>query len=118
MEAAEAASLRRVCDNCKGQMAWDAAAGKRKCASCGALRDAEQVPSPQGVVYAGVVEHDLAQALASNKPKGRMGSGARQAKCGECGAVVEFPDNIQATKCEFCGSPQVLAQEARDDHYK
>jgi hypothetical protein len=32
-------------------------------------------------------------------------------------AVVEFPDNIQATKCEFCGSPQVLAQEARDDHY-
>jgi hypothetical protein len=31
--------------------------------------------------------------------------------------VVEFPDGVTATKCSFCDSPSVLAQEARSDHY-
>lgn len=111
----EATGLRTTCDNCGGNMAWDAAAGQLRCGSCSALRDA---PANAAHPQAGhIIEYDLEAALRDVKPRGRMGSGARQVKCNECGATVEFPDNVQARKCEFCDSPQVLAQDARADHY-
>ncbi len=111
----QAAGLRKKCDNCGANMAWNAQAGQLKCEACGAL-----APAPGAAFGTGgrIIEYDLEAELAHPKPKGRIGSGARQTKCSECGAVVEFPDTLQATKCDFCGSPQVLAQEARADHYQ
>src|SRR5262245_33789148 len=87
-------------------MAWDAASGRLRCESCGAAR----------AVDAGgrVVEHDLAEGLA-RKPRGRLGAGARELKCAECGAVVEMSDGVTATRCSFCDSPQVQPADARDD---
>lgn len=99
------------CPTCNGQLAWNADAGQLECASCGALVAA---PALSGAC---IVEHDLMAELAQRPATGRMGAGAQQMQCSECGAVVEFPDTITATKCEFCDSPAVLAEAARDDHY-
>jgi hypothetical protein len=89
-------------------MAWDAGAGKLSCASCGATK------TVAGAVA--IVEHELDEGLA--KPRGKIGAGARQVRCRECGAVVEFADRVTATRCSFCDSPSVLEEDAREDHLK
>jgi DNA-directed RNA polymerase subunit RPC12/RpoP len=99
------------CPNCAGQLHFSAADGQMKCLSCGFLVAVRVDPQSR------VVEHDLVAALARQRPRGPIGAGSRQLKCSECGAVVEFPDNVTARKCEFCDSPAVLKEEARADHY-
>lgn len=96
------------CENCGATMTWDAASKKLRCDSCGALRDAADN-------NAAIVEHDLREGLAK-KSRGRLGAGAREVTCGECGAVVELPDGVAATRCSFCDSPQVAPVDARQDH--
>ncbi|MFH0900929.1 MAG: hypothetical protein V2A73_09900 [Pseudomonadota bacterium] len=109
----EATGIRTICENCRGNLAWDATRGQLRCESCGTLQAVPASPvHPQG---GDIVEYDLASALARSRPRGRLGAGARQVKCNECGATVEFPDNVAATKCSFCDSPSVLSQEARAD---
>jgi DNA-directed RNA polymerase subunit RPC12/RpoP len=99
------------CPNCAGQLHFSAADGKLKCLSCGFL---VELRSDAG---ARIVEHDLMAELSRPRPRGTIGAGSRQMKCSECGAVVEFPDNLTARRCEFCDSPAVLASEAQADHY-
>lgn len=103
-------SGRRVCAQCHGALSWDAAAEQLRCQGCGALQPMQEDGS--------FTEHDLAEALAVRRPKGRAGSGQRQMRCAECHAEVEFPDELLATRCAFCGSSLVLTQEAADDHYR
>jgi hypothetical protein len=91
-------------------MTWDAASGKLRCESCGAARDA----AGEG---GRIAEYDLDAGLAM-KPRGRIGAGAREVRCGECGAVVELPDGVIAGRCAFCDSPQVAPAEARADHVR
>ncbi len=100
----------KTCPNCRGQLSWDAVAGKLKCESC-----AQLVAAPEG--EGGIVEHDLLAAMQQGHATGRLGAGQQQMRCSECGAVVEFPDNVTAKKCEFCDSPAVLTETARADHY-
>jgi hypothetical protein len=100
-----------ACPNCNGKLAWEPAAAKLKCESCATL--VEPPAPPPG---ARIVEHDLLAELRSPRVKGLLGAGARQMRCKECGAVVEFPDHVVATKCEFCDSAAVLAEPAREDH--
>jgi hypothetical protein len=64
---------------------------------------------------ADIREYDLLEGMRRQKPAWNLGAQARQVKCTECGAEVEFPDGVTATKCSFCDSPSVLAQEARRD---
>lgn len=92
------------CDNCAGTMTWDAKAGKLRCEACGQTRDVAQ----GGVVNDYALETGLAK-------RGRLGAGSKQVKCQECGATVEIPDGVTATRCSFCDSPQVIAGEARAD---
>lgn len=89
-------------------MAWDAAASGLRCGSCGHVE-------PVGVPSSELAEHDLSDALRSPKAHWNLGGLAREVKCNECGASVEFPDGIAATRCAFCDSPSVLAREARSD---
>lgn len=98
-----------TCRECRGNLLWDAAAQKLRCKGCGALSQ---------VSGAGrIVEHDLEQALTERLVRGRIGSGSRQVRCRECQAEVEVPDEISATRCEFCGSALLLVEEAAEDHY-
>ena len=90
------------CENCRGELAFDATTRKLKCAHCGASMD---VPSDGG---GQVVERDLFAGLAT-APKG-LGTDVRTHRCQECGANVSFPEGVTATKCTFCGSSKVLDQ--------
>lgn len=106
---AQARGIRTTCDTCGANMAWDAGAGALRCEACGATRAADVPPA------AAIVEHDLEAALRAPRPRGSVG--IKQVKCTECGAVVQFGPNVAATRCEFCDSPQVLAQELASDRF-
>lgn len=101
-------SAQERCDGCGALMAWDARAAALRCDSCGATR------APRAAEIA-VAEHDLETALR-DKPRGRIGAGVREVKCGECGAVVELAEGVTASRCSFCDSPQVHGEPAREDH--
>jgi ribosomal protein S27E len=95
------------CDNCRAELAWDAASRKLKCAHCGFTKEMPTGGSPE------VVERDLFAGLAA-APKG-LGAEVRVHRCQECGANVSFPEGVTATKCTFCGSSKVLDQGANQN---
>jgi hypothetical protein len=105
----DAKGANSTCRECRGVLLWDAAAQKLRCKDCGALSAVSDAGS--------IVEHDLEQALIERRARGRIGTGSRQVRCRECLAEVEVPDELHATRCEFCGSTMVLVQEAAADHY-
>jgi DNA-directed RNA polymerase subunit RPC12/RpoP len=107
--AQDGTSSKQVCGECRGALVWDAAARALRCQQCGALRQIEE----DGVI----AEHDLLDALGQRKQRGKVGAGTRLVRCGDCHAEVEVPDELAATRCEFCGSTLVLATSAADDHY-
>jgi hypothetical protein len=90
-------------------MTWDAGSGQLRCDHCGAGRAVDD--------RAAIVEHDLASGLGRSKRRGRLGAGAREVSCQECGATVELPEGVTATRCSFCDSPQVVGADARADHF-
>ncbi|MFO0579441.1 MAG: hypothetical protein U1A78_36035 [Polyangia bacterium] len=98
-----------TCRECRGVLRWDAVAQRLRCKDCGASSAA----SDEGRI----VEHDLEEALDQGLPRGRIGTGSRQVRCRECLAEAEVPDELAATRCEFCGSTLVLVQEAAADHF-
>jgi len=106
---ASEARAKRVCSQCQEALQWDAAAGQLRCQACGA----EHAVEPVGQIS----EHDLEEALAQRKARGPIGTGSRLIRCVTCQAEVELPDEIQATRCEFCRSALVLPFTASEDHY-
>lgn len=115
------ASAGRTCDKCSGRLAFDAATAQLRCEQCGALEpvvrsrtDGEAEASGSG---GSIIDHDLTCALSERKARGRIGTGTRQIRCGECRAEVELPDEVQATRCEFCGSSVIVESSAAEDHY-
>lgn len=86
-------------------MSFDASVAALRCAHCGHSMDVPEHGGPRVVA-----EHGLGHGLASNHARG-YGASVRALHCQECGAQVCFPDTLTAIQCDFCGSPQVLAQE-------
>lgn len=107
-----AANPRRVCVNCRSVVEWDAAAGRLRCQTCGELQAVGAVDDDQ------VTDHDLEAALSERKVRGPLGQGTRPVRCETCLAEVELPDEVQATRCEFCRSPLVVPFTASEDHYQ
>lgn len=107
----DATGPKRTCPQCRGVLLWDAAASALRCQVCGATESAAADES-------GILEHDLEAALRQHRPRGRIGTGTRQVRCGECHAEAELPDEVQATACEFCGSSMLVQQAAAEDHYQ
>lgn len=89
------------CTSCNSQLAFDATSGMLRCAHCG---HQQAVPASGGRV----VERDLFEGLSA-RARG-LGAQVRTSRCGECGASVSFGGGKVATRCAFCGSPQVLEQ--------
>ncbi len=101
------AATQERCGSCGGLVAWNTTAKCMACEACGAPCDV----APE---HAGVRDHGLLDALAACKRRGKLGDiAARQVTCQECGAAVVFPDGMTATRCAFCDSPSVLAQDSR-----
>ncbi|MFN0009128.1 MAG: primosomal protein N' (replication factor Y) - superfamily II helicase [Planctomycetota bacterium] len=72
------------------------------CAHCGS-----SVPVPRG--SGTIVERALEEAGSAAHG---LGIELRVARCARCGAQVTFDERTTSKGCVFCGSPQVLEQEA------
>ena len=83
-------------------MSWDPGADALTCAYCG---HRVEVPRAEGTI----VERALDDAPAAERG---LGVELRVTECDTCGARVTFDGKETAERCVFCGSPNVLAQEA------
>lgn len=92
------------CTNCGAKLGYDAGAQAMKCPYCGHQQEIQaqsvgggrEIPIEQGMAMA---------ARGYGAPVTAIG-------CRECGATVNVAMGEQTAKCAFCGSNQVLAQEA------
>ncbi|HTV19793.1 MAG TPA: TFIIB-type zinc ribbon-containing protein [Polyangiaceae bacterium] len=102
-KAAETSDFR--CPSCGGRMEFDAARGALLCEACGATR-----AIGEDDVERTIVEYDLERGLALSAERG-FGAAVRRVACEQCGAVVNYAESETARRCDFCGSPQVVARE-------
>jgi DNA-directed RNA polymerase subunit RPC12/RpoP len=90
------------CSNCGAKMTWDPEHDALACEYCGT-----QMPVPRG--EGTIVERALEDAGAALRG---LGTEMRAARCANCGARVCFSSSSTAESCVYCGSANVLAQEA------
>lgn len=90
------------CPECGAQMTWDPDADALACDYCG-KRTA--VPRAEATI----VERALEEAGSAARG---LGLDRRAARCGNCGAVFDFDPSVTSQSCIFCGSSNVLQQEA------
>lgn len=90
------------CDVCGAPLRWSPEAGALHCEHCEAVHAVE-------VAEGTILERPLDEAAASARGLGRS---VRVTECSNCGARVSFEGASTSEQCPFCGSPEVLAQEA------
>ncbi len=90
------------CETCAANMTWDPAVDALACAYCGAR---QPVPRADGEI-----EERPLDAVAS-AARG-LGIEARVAKCQNCGAGVTYGGKGTSEVCVYCGSSNVLSQDA------
>lgn len=83
-------------------MTWSPDADALSCEYC-----SKTMPVPRA--QAGIVERPLEDAGAAARG---LGLDLRAARCGNCGAIFDFEGSLTSESCVFCGSANVLAQEA------
>ncbi len=105
---------KHVCPECGGNLEWNAKAQSLKCPYCGTV-----VPwaddEPQKQLGGDIAEQDLMAALANPAAGRGWGSARREYQCQNCRAISVFVDGHVATRCDFCGSPAIVAHEERSD---
>lgn len=90
------------CDECGAPLRWSPEQGALLCEHCGTARPVVVGPGT-------IVERPLEDAHAAARG---LGVAVRAAECGTCGARVTFDGASTSELCPFCGSAEVLAQEA------
>lgn len=83
-------------------MTWNPDADALACEYCG-----KSMPVPRQ--EAQIVERPLEHAGAAARG---LGVEVRAVRCGTCGAIFDFASTLTSASCVFCGSGNVLAQEA------
>jgi DNA-directed RNA polymerase subunit RPC12/RpoP len=86
------------CPACGADLRFSPETGGLRCDHCG---HEEAIPEQRGIP-----ELDLRQAERSELPSSELAE-IRVARCGSCGAQVEFDAAIHAKECPFCASPMV-----------
>lgn len=119
-----AALGKHPCPECGGDLQWNAAKQALVCPYCGTIVPCAQAPAgapagPGASAGAAIVEQDL-QAALDNPASGRGWGGQsatekREVQCQSCRAISVFVNGKVATRCEFCGSPSIIAHEATKD---
>lgn len=102
------------CPECGGDLEWSAAKQALVCPYCGTIApwSEPQADDPGG---SGIIENDLAQALA-NPASGRgWGEERHEVKCQSCHAISVFVGTRAAQRCDFCGSPAIVPHESQGD---
>ena len=90
------------CDNCGAKMTWDPAADALSCEYC---QTRQPVPRGEGTIVERALD-DVGDAARG------FGLEVRVTKCANCGARVTFEGTSTAECCVYCGSSNVLSQEA------
>ena len=105
---------KHVCPECGGNLEWNPKAQSLKCPYCGTVVPWSEETQPE--LGQQVVEQDLAQAL-KNPASGRgWGTDERyEVQCQNCRAISVFLSKNVAQRCDFCGSPAIVAHEERND---
>jgi DNA-directed RNA polymerase subunit RPC12/RpoP len=98
------------CDNCGAKLAYDASIQAMKCPYCGAQQAVPQRGAASPAHPPGGREIPIEEGLRL-AARG-FGTPVTQVSCRECGATVNVTPGEQTARCAFCGSQQVLAQEA------
>jgi hypothetical protein len=105
---AEVSALRKhPCPECGGDAEWNAAKQALACPYCGAI-----IPWSDGqdAFGAAIVEHDLSQALATARTNQHgLQEEKKSVKCESCHAISIFDPDRAAQRCDFCGSPAIVA---------
>lgn len=105
------ADHRFPCDNCGADFRYDPQARALLCDHCGNQSLVDEALGPEALA-----ELDLKQALANDLPQQEMEE-TRVSQCPNCGAQVEFDQDIHATECPFCATP-VVTQTSAHKHIK
>jgi DNA-directed RNA polymerase subunit RPC12/RpoP len=97
------------CQNCGAKVSYDAGTQGMKCPYCGTQQAVQQQQGGSAGPPAGreiPLEEGIAMAARG------FGTPVTQVSCNDCGASVNVTPGEQTARCAFCGSQQVLAQEA------
>ena len=106
------------CPECGAELQWNAARQSLVCPYCGTAVPWTDSKATQAGAF--IVEQDLQAALGN--PAGRRGWGddpsaneKREVQCQNCQAISIFVDGKVARRCDFCGSPSIIAHHALQD---
>ncbi|MEE2939513.1 MAG: zinc ribbon domain-containing protein [Planctomycetota bacterium] len=91
------------CDECGAPLRWSPEEGALHCEHCDAVKEV-------AVRDEAILERPLSAAGAAATGLGRA---VRVTECETCGARVTFEGSSTSESCPFCGSAEVLSQEAR-----
>ncbi|PJK11560.1 zinc ribbon domain-containing protein [Lysobacteraceae bacterium NML120232] len=101
------------CPECGGNLEWNARKQALVCPYCGTTADWQNAEAELGQ---SIVELDLEEALQNPAIASKNWGGARkEVKCQSCHAVSIFVDNRVAQRCDFCGSPAIVAHQDSGD---
>jgi hypothetical protein len=95
------------CPACGGALTADPARGGLVCQFCGYRRGADGA--------AGATEQDWEAAIHTARGHRWVVPGDRTLSCQSCGAAQTIPASGASAVCAFCGSAQVVAEEAPGD---
>lgn len=90
------------CDECGAALRWSPDEGALHCEHCQSVKEVE-------VRQEAILERPLTEADAAARGLGRS---VRVTECETCGARVTFEGSSTSECCPFCGSAEILSQEA------
>jgi hypothetical protein len=101
------------CPECGGDLQWNAAKQALVCPYCGTV--APWTPAQAADPGTAIVEQDLETALRDPAISRDWGEQRREVQCQSCHAISVFVDGRVAQRCDFCGSPSIIAHETQKD---
>lgn len=102
------------CPECGANLEWHAAKQALVCPYCGTTA-AWRPAAGDGSGAASVLEQDLEAALRDPRNQRDWTEERREVQCHNCHAISVFTDGRVAQRCDFCGSPTIVAHETFDD---
>lgn len=103
------------CPECGANLEWNAAKQALVCPYCGTIASWRPSSAGDGSGARDVLEQDLEAALRDPRNQRGWSAQRREVQCQNCHAISVFTNGRVAQRCDFCGSPAIVAHEAFDD---
>ncbi|WP_027015194.1 TFIIB-type zinc ribbon-containing protein [Comamonas composti] len=100
---------KHACPECGANLEWNAKAQSLKCPYCGTLVEWSEPTREQ--LGQQVQELDLEQALRDPASAKGWGTERYEVQCQNCRAISVLSSKTAAQRCDFCGSPAIVAHE-------